>query len=130
MKGKGKTSYPDKSSNPDDDSESNTDDSNTDESSSDEDIREMMAMMVKGFKRGNTESRRGSSTLQRSLASQEKRRRKISRMKSWINPKSDATTVMGWDTLPQNVRRQRKHKEKLLSQGTKIGWIQTLKMRR
>ena len=35
MKGKGKTAYPDESSNPDDDSESNTDDSNTDESSSD-----------------------------------------------------------------------------------------------
>ena len=51
MKGKGKTSYPDESSNPDDDSESNTDDSNTDESSSDEDIKEMMAMLVKGFKR-------------------------------------------------------------------------------
>ena len=51
MKGKGNTSYPDESSNPDDDSESNTDDSNTDESSSDEDIKEMMAMLVKGFKR-------------------------------------------------------------------------------
>ena len=51
MKGKGKTVYPDESSNPDDDSESNTDDSNTDESSSDEDIKEMMAMLVKGFKR-------------------------------------------------------------------------------
>ena len=51
MKGKGKTTYPDESSNPDDDSESNTDDSNTDESSSDEDIKEMMAMLVKGFKR-------------------------------------------------------------------------------
>ena len=51
MKGKGRTSYPDESSNPDDDSESNTDDSNTDESSSDEDIKEMMAMLVKGFKR-------------------------------------------------------------------------------
>ena len=51
MKGKGKTVYPDESSNPDDYSESNTDDSNTDESSSDEDIKEMMAMLVKGFKR-------------------------------------------------------------------------------
>ena len=51
MKGKGRTTYPDESSNPDDDSESNTDDSNTDESSSDEDIKEMMAMLVKGFKR-------------------------------------------------------------------------------
>ena len=49
MKGKVKTAYPDESSNPDDDSESNTDDSNTDESSSDEDIKEMMAMLVKGF---------------------------------------------------------------------------------
>ena len=51
MKGKGRTTYPDESSNPDDDIESNTDDSNTDESSSDEDIKEMMAMLVKGFKR-------------------------------------------------------------------------------
>ena len=51
IKGKGKTAYPDESSNPDDDSESNTDDSNTDGSSSDEDIEEMMAMLVKGFKR-------------------------------------------------------------------------------
>ena len=51
MKGKGRTAYPDESSNPDDDSESNTDDSNTDESSSDEDIKEMMAMLVKGFKK-------------------------------------------------------------------------------
>ena len=51
IKGKGKTTYPDESSNPDDDSESNTDDSNTDGSSSDEDIEEMMAMLVKGFKR-------------------------------------------------------------------------------
>ena len=51
MKGKGRTTYPDESSNPDDDNESNTDDSNTDESSSDEDIKEMMAMLVKGFKR-------------------------------------------------------------------------------
>ena len=46
MKGKGRTTYPDESSNPDDDSESNTD-----ESSSDEDIKEMMAMLVKGFKK-------------------------------------------------------------------------------
>ena len=45
MKGKGRTSYPD------DDSESNTDDSNTDDSSNDEDIKEMMAMLVKGFKK-------------------------------------------------------------------------------
>ena len=51
IKGKGKTAYPDESSNPDDDSESNTNDSNTDGSSSDEDIEEMMAMLVKGFKR-------------------------------------------------------------------------------
>ena len=51
MKGKGRTTYPDESSNPDDDSESNTDDSNTDDSSSDEDIKEMMAMLVKGFKK-------------------------------------------------------------------------------
>ena len=51
MKGKGRTAYPDESSNTDDDSESNTDDSNTDESLSDEDIKEMMAMLVKGFKR-------------------------------------------------------------------------------
>ena len=51
MKGKGKTTYPDESSNPDDDSESNTDDSNTDEYSSDEDLKEMMVMLVKGFKR-------------------------------------------------------------------------------
>ena len=51
MKGKGKTAYPDESSNPDDDSESNTDDSNTDESLIDEDIKEMMAMLVKDFKR-------------------------------------------------------------------------------
>ena len=51
MKGKGRTAYPDESSNLDDDSESNTDDSNTDESSSDEDIKEMMAMLVKGFKK-------------------------------------------------------------------------------
>ena len=51
IKGKGKIAYPDESSNPDDDSESNTDDSNTDGSSSDEDIEEMMAMLVKGFKR-------------------------------------------------------------------------------
>ena len=50
-KEKGKTTYPDESSNPDDDNESNTDDSNTDGSSSDEDIEEMMAMLVKGFKR-------------------------------------------------------------------------------
>ena len=50
MKGKGRTTYPDESSNPDDDSESNTDyDSNTDDSSSDEDIKEMMAMLGKGF---------------------------------------------------------------------------------
>ena len=46
MKGKGRTAYHDESSNPDDDSESNTDDS-----SSDEDIKEMMAMLVKGFKK-------------------------------------------------------------------------------
>ena len=46
MKGKGRTTYLDESSNPDDDSESNSD-----ESSSDEDIKEMMAMLVKGFKR-------------------------------------------------------------------------------
>ena len=51
IKGKGKITYPDESSNPDDDSESNTDDSNTDGSSSDEDIEEMMAVLVKGFKR-------------------------------------------------------------------------------
>ena len=51
IKGKGMTSYPDESSNPDDDSKSNTDDSNTDGSSSDEDIEEMMAMLFKGFKR-------------------------------------------------------------------------------
>ena len=51
MKGKGRTTYPDESSNPDDDNESNTDDSSTDESSSDEDIKEMMAMLVKGFNR-------------------------------------------------------------------------------
>ena len=51
MKGEGRTAYPDEPSNPDDDSESNTDDSNTDGSSSDEDIEEMMAMLVKGFKR-------------------------------------------------------------------------------
>ena len=56
IKGKGKIAYPDESSNPDDDSESNTDDSNTDDSntdgsSSDEVIEEMMAMLVKGFKR-------------------------------------------------------------------------------
>ena len=51
MKGKGRTTYPDESSNPDDENESNTDDSNTDESSSDEDIKEMMAMLVKGFKK-------------------------------------------------------------------------------
>ena len=51
MKGKSKTAYPDESSNPDDDSESNTDDSNTDGSSSDEDIEEMVAMLGKGFKR-------------------------------------------------------------------------------
>ena len=46
MKGKGKTTYPDESSNPDDESESNTDDS-----SSDENLKEMMAMLVKGFKK-------------------------------------------------------------------------------
>ena len=51
IKGKGKIAYPDESSNPDDDSESNTDDSNTDGSSSDEDIEEMMTILVKGFKR-------------------------------------------------------------------------------
>ena len=51
MKGKGRTSYPDESSNTDGDIESNTDDSNTDESSSDEDIKEMVAMLVKGFKK-------------------------------------------------------------------------------
>ena len=51
MKGKGRTTYPDESSNPDDDIESNTDDSDTDGSSSDEDIEHMMAMLVKGFKR-------------------------------------------------------------------------------
>ena len=51
MKGKSRTSYPDESSNTDGDIESNTNDSNTDESSSDEDIKEMVAMLVKGFKK-------------------------------------------------------------------------------
>ena len=50
-KGKAKASYPDESSNTDDDVESNTDDSNADESSSDEDIQEMVALLVKGFKK-------------------------------------------------------------------------------
>ena len=50
-KGKAKASYPDESSNIDDDVESNTDDSNTDESSSDEDIQEMVALLVMGFKK-------------------------------------------------------------------------------
>ena len=49
-KGKAKqASYPDESSNTDDDVESNTDGSNADESSSDEDIQEMVALLVKGF---------------------------------------------------------------------------------
>ena len=51
IKGKGKIAYPDKSSNPDDENESSTDDSDTDGSSSDKEIEEMMAMLVKGFKR-------------------------------------------------------------------------------
>ena len=51
-KGKAKqASYPDESSNTDDDVESNTDGSNADESSSDEDIQEMVALLVKGFKK-------------------------------------------------------------------------------
>ena len=50
-KGKAKASYPDESSNTDDDVESNIDDSNADESSSDEDIQEMVALLVKGFKK-------------------------------------------------------------------------------
>ena len=49
MKGKGKTAYPDESSNPDDDNESNTDESNTDGSSSDEDIEEMIGYASQGF---------------------------------------------------------------------------------
>ena len=51
-KGKAKqASYPDESSNTDDDVESNADGSNADESSSDEDIQEMVALLVKGFKK-------------------------------------------------------------------------------
>ena len=77
IKGKGKTAYPDESSNPDDDSESNTDGS-----SSDEDIKEMMAMLVKGFKRMKYRKQIGNSTLQRILANQEERKRKTLRLES------------------------------------------------
>ena len=45
--------------------------------------------------------------------------RKISRLESWINPKSDATTVMGWGHFATECKKAKKTQGKALITGNK-----------
>ena len=130
MKGKGRTSYPDESSNTDGDIESNTDDSSTDESSSDEDIKEMVAMLVKGFKKFKYRKQKGQFNSSKKSSKPGEKKEKDSKTGKLDKSKVRCYNCDGMGTLLLNARRQRKHQEKLSSQGTKTGWTQTLRMRK
>ncbi|KAK1368041.1 hypothetical protein POM88_034133 [Heracleum sosnowskyi] len=105
-------------SNPDD-SSSDTDgnpDANTDDDSSDSDMEEMVAMIVRNFRRMKFRKNRRQGNFQKKTFKAYIPKR-TARVANLTSQRLDATSVMVWVTLLLSARRQRH-----LSHQARIGW--------